>query len=72
MCLFFYDGSTPKAQPKVVLQKPGIEPATPGLQGIELIHYTTAVSLPVEPSGAPGHKTTKPKTHHTTKAKYKN
>ena len=31
----------PKAQPKVFLEKPGIEPATPGLQGIALIHYTT-------------------------------
>ena len=23
------------------MEKPGIEPATPGLQGIALIHYTT-------------------------------
>ena len=23
------------------MEKPGIEPATPGLQGISLIHYTT-------------------------------
>ena len=41
------------AQLKVVLEKPGIEPptpglqgiaepATPGVQGIALIHYTTA------------------------------
>ena len=29
------------AQLKVVLEKPGIEHATPGLQGIALIHYTT-------------------------------
>ena len=26
-------------------EKPGIEPATPGLQGIALIHYTTGASL---------------------------
>ena len=26
------------------IEKPGIEPATPGLQGIALIHYTTGVS----------------------------
>ena len=26
------------------LEKPGIEPATPGLQGIALIHYTTGAS----------------------------
>ena len=37
----------PEGSPKVVLygfmEKPGIEPATPGLQGIALIHYTTGV-----------------------------
>ena len=27
------------------MEKPGIEPATPGLQGIVLIHYTTGASL---------------------------
>ena len=27
------------------LEKPGIEPATPGLQGKWLIHYTTAAPL---------------------------
>ena len=38
----------PEGSPKVGLcgfygfmEKPGIEPATPGLQGIALIHYTT-------------------------------
>ena len=39
----------PEGSPKVVLcgfmEKPGIEPATPGLQGIALIHYTTGVNL---------------------------
>ena len=43
----------PEGSPKVVLcgfmfffmEKPGIEPATPGLQGIALIHYTTGASL---------------------------
>ena len=34
----------PKAQPKVVLDKLGIDLATPGLQGIALIQYTTAAS----------------------------
>ena len=29
------------------MEKPGIEPATPGLQGIALIHYTTGAS-PIE------------------------
>ena len=31
------------------MEKPGIEPATPGLQGIALIHYTTGASLNVGP-----------------------
>ena len=43
----------PEGSPKVVLcgfmfffmEKPGIEHATPGLQGIALIHYTTGASL---------------------------
>ena len=26
------------------MEKPGIEPATPGLQGIAIIHYTTGAS----------------------------
>ena len=27
------------------MEKPGIEPAIPGLQGIALIHYTTGASV---------------------------
>ena len=27
------------------MEKPGIEPATPGLQGIAFIHYTTGASF---------------------------
>ena len=27
------------------MEKPGIEPATPGLQGIAFIHYTTGASV---------------------------
>ena len=38
----FYEHS--KAQPKVFLKKPVIEPAIPGLQGIALIHHTSAAS----------------------------
>ena len=34
LCVFFYG----------FMEKPGIEPATPGLQGIALIHYTTGAS----------------------------
>ena len=29
----------------MVLEKPGIKPVTPGLQGIALIHYTMAASF---------------------------
>ena len=57
----------PEGSPKVVFMwfygfvlqqesnKPGIEPATPGLQGIALIHYTTGASL--ERSTYMGHET---------------
>ena len=44
ICVGFITG-TPKGSPKVVfMEKPGIEPATTGLQGIALIHYTTGAS----------------------------
>ena len=29
------------------MEKPGLEPATPGLQGIALIHYTTGAPYPI-------------------------
>ena len=47
LCLS-YDESILKAQPKVVLEKPGIEHVTPGLQGIALIHFTTVASVWVD------------------------
>ena len=48
LCVYYMTGA-PEGSRKVVLcgvfygfmEKPGIEPATPGLQGIALIHYTT-------------------------------
>ena len=50
LCVYYMTGA-PEGSPKVVLcgfmvfmEKPGIEPATPGLQGIALIHYTTGAS----------------------------
>ena len=44
ICVGFITG-TPKGSPKVVfMEKLGIQPATPGLQGIALTHYTTAAS----------------------------
>ena len=46
MCGVFllYDGSTQRLNESGFMEKPGIEPATPGLQGIALIHYTTGAS----------------------------
>ena len=42
---WFYNGNTQRLTESGFMEKPGIEPATPGLQGIALIHYTTAASL---------------------------
>ena len=51
ICVFLlYDGSTRRLTESGFMwfygfmEKPGIEPATPGLQGIALIHYTTGAS----------------------------
>ena len=45
LCVYYMTG-TPEGSTKsvVFMEKPGIEPATPGLQGIALIHYTTGAS----------------------------
>ena len=40
-----HDGNTQRLTDSGFMEKPGIEPATPGLQGIALIHYTTGASL---------------------------
>ena len=53
LCFFFllYDRSTRRLTESGFMwfygfmEKPGIEPATPGLQGIALIHYTTGASV---------------------------
>ena len=52
VCLL-YDGSTRRLTESgfmwfygvFFMEKPGIEPATPGLQGIALIHYTTGLVI---------------------------
>ena len=42
----YYMTGTPEGSTESgFMEKPGIEPATPGLQGIALIHYTTGASL---------------------------
>ena len=41
LCVYYMTG-TPEGSTEIgFMEKPGIEPATPGLQGIALIHYTT-------------------------------
>ena len=43
LCVYHMTG-TPKGSTEFgFMEKPGIEPATPGLQGIALIHYTTLI-----------------------------
>ena len=42
VCVCTIRRDPPKAQLKVALEKSEIDPANPGLQGIGLIHYTTA------------------------------
>ena len=44
---WFYVGNTQRLTESGFMEKPGIEPATPGLQGIALIHYTTFEHLNV-------------------------
>ena len=45
ICVFYYMTGTAEGSTKSrFMEKPGIEPVTPGLQGIALIHYTTGAS----------------------------
>ena len=45
MIYVYYMTGTPEGSTESgFMEKPGIEPATPGLQGIALIHYTTEAS----------------------------
>ena len=41
---WFYDGNTQRLIQSGFMEKPGIEPATPGLQDIGLTPYITAAS----------------------------
>ena len=40
-CVYYMTGTPEGSTESGFMEKPGIEPATPGLQGIVLIHYTT-------------------------------
>ena len=44
LCVLLYAGTHKGSTESDFMEKPGIEPATPGLQGIALIHYTTSAS----------------------------
>ena len=41
MCVYYMTGTPEGSTESGFMEKPGIESATPGLQGIALIHYTT-------------------------------
>ena len=41
LCVYYMTGTPKGSTESGFMEKPGFEPATPGLQGIALIHYTT-------------------------------
>ena len=41
LCVYYMTGTPEGSTESGFMEKPGIEAATPGLQGIALIHYTT-------------------------------
>ena len=43
LCVYYMTGTPEGSNKSGFMEKPGIEPATPGLQGIALIHYTTGL-----------------------------
>ena len=45
LCVYCMTGTPEGSTESGFMEKPGIEPATPGLQGIALIHYTTGASV---------------------------
>ena len=45
LCIYYMTGTPEGSTESGFMEKPGIEPATPDLQGIALIHYTTRASL---------------------------
>ena len=49
LCVYYMTGIPEGSTESGFMEKLGIEPATPGLQGIALIHYTTEASFNVGP-----------------------
>ena len=65
LCVYYMTGTPEGSTESGFMEKPGIEPATPGLQGIALIHYTTGASLRnFEPIGAIGSNSISRVTNH--------
>ena len=58
LCVYYMMGTPEGSAESVFMEKPGIEPATPGLQGIALIHYATGASHIF--CGFPGYKPVPP------------
>ena len=53
LCVYYMTGTPEGSTESGFMEKPGIEPATPGLQGIALIHhgaYCFGFVCPVRPS----------------------
>ena len=46
LCVYYMTGTPEGPTESGFMEKPGIKPGTPGLQGIALIQYTTGASLP--------------------------
>ena len=44
LCVYYMTGTPEGSTESGFMEKPGIKPAIPGLQGIALIHYTTGAS----------------------------
>ena len=49
LCIYYMTGTPEGSTESGFMEKPGIEPATPGLQGIAFIHYTTGASHGADP-----------------------
>ena len=45
LCVYYMTGTPEGSTESGFMEKLGIEPASPGLQGIAFIHYTTGASL---------------------------
>ena len=45
LCVYYMTGTPKGSTESGFMEKPGIKPATPGLQGIALIRYTTGAYL---------------------------